>query len=419
MLIIFLHFLKVIHNFLTKTIKNNKFKVPTKPNEISMPKNILIFNGGGLAPALNPTLYGAIKEAKEQGFNILGGMYGWACLLDKGKIIDLNKINIEPIKNIGGTFLRSSRTNPFKIQGGLDKLESKIKEHKIDCIAAIGGDDTLGAAKKLFGEKNIPIVAIPKTIDNDLSETYFTPGFPTAAYYLYNYVSEIKKDAAYALSRIYVIESLGMNAGWLTASSIYGQADIIIPPEKEVSLDKVLNLLNQKYKQNKNFAVIVVAQEAKFDKQINGIAQNQKDDLFNVKRQHFICLALKDRIEKELSIETKPLYPGNYLESGNPIEIDKKYAIALGKKAINLIKEGQFGKMVALKKPDWQKNELEINSVKLSKVVGKKNYKKLPDEYFDYENFRPSSKFLEYTEPMLGKLKEEEDDYIKLIKSIN
>ncbi len=384
-----------------------------------MSKNILIFNGGGLAPALNPTLYGAITEAKKQGFNILGGMYGWACLLDDGKIIDLNNIDIEPIKNIGGTFLRSSRTNPFKVTDGLDQLKSKIKAYKIDYILAIGGDDTLGAARKLFEEEKIPIVGIPKTIDNDLSETYFTSGFPTAAYYLSNYVSEIKKDAAYALSRIYVIESLGMNAGWLAASSIYGQADVIIPPEKTVSLKKVLDSLSKKYKENKNFAVVVVAQEAKFDQSINGIAQNQKDDQFNIKRHHFICLALKNKIQDTLSIETKPLYPGNYLESGNPIEIDQKYAIALGKKAIDLIKKEKFGHMACLKRPDWSRNELEIDSVELSKVVGKKNYKALPDDYFDYENFKPTTKFLEYMEPILGQLEEKKDNYIKLIKSIN
>ena len=170
-------------------------------------KTILVFNGGGLAPALNPTLYGVITKAKKQGFKILGGMYGWASLLDNGRIVDLTKLNIEPIKNIGGTFLRSSRTNPFNVKDGVTQLKDKIKEHKIDYLVAIGGNDTMGAAERLFREENLPIIGIPKTIDNDLPETYFTPGFPSAAFYFSSYVKEIREDAAYALSRIYIIEA--------------------------------------------------------------------------------------------------------------------------------------------------------------------------------------------------------------------
>src|SRR3989338_5779867 len=177
-------------------------------------KTVLIFTGGGLAPALNPTLYGAITRARKEGFRILGGLYGWACLGANGKTIDLTKIDLEIIKKNGGTFLRSSPTHPFNSKNGLAELKKRIKKLKIDYIIAIGGDDTLGAAYKLHQQSIIPIDGAPKIIDNDLPETYWSPGFPSAAYYFSQFVKEIREDAAYALSRFFIVEALTAKAGW-------------------------------------------------------------------------------------------------------------------------------------------------------------------------------------------------------------
>ena len=144
-------------------------------------KTIFLLTSGGLAPALNATLYGVIKAARKQGWKILGGLNGWSSLVQNGRIIDLTNLKIECLKNRGGTFLKSSRTNPFKVQNGINLLHQKIKQHKINALVAIGGDDTLGAAQKLAQEEGLPIVGLPKTIDNDLTGTYWTPGYPSAA----------------------------------------------------------------------------------------------------------------------------------------------------------------------------------------------------------------------------------------------
>jgi len=377
-------------------------------------KKLLVFTGGGLAPALNPTLYGVIKEAQGKGMQIFGGLFGWACLLDNGRVVDLTHFNPEPLKNIGGTALRSSRTNPLGVKDGLEIVREKLREYKVDFVVAIGGDDTLGAAHKLFQQEKIKIVGVPKTIDNDLPATYWTPGFPSAAYCTAKFCEEIKIDAAYALSRIFIIEVLGRKSGWLAAAAAYGAADVIIPPEKKVKLSKVLDILAQRYEKNGNFATLVISEETNFDQEVKGISQDQKDS-FKVKRKSFVALGLKEKIKESLGIDCKPLFPGNFLQTGRPIETDAYWARRLGEKAIQLISQDKFGYMAALSRPG---RSLKISAVEvpLAKAVGR--VRLLDRSYFDFENFKVKQKFFHYMEPMLGRPKSETGAYLKFIRKI-
>ncbi len=376
-------------------------------------KTILVFTGGGLAPALNSTLYGVISSAKKNNIKVLGGMFGWTSLLNKGKIINLSNIDISAIKNIGGTFLRSSRSNPLTYKDGLKQVQKQIKKYNIDYIIAIGGNDTMGAAFKLFQE-GIPIIGVPKTIDNDLSQTYWSPGFPSAAHYLANFAMEIKKDAAYALSRIYIIESLGQKAGWLTAAATYGHADVIILPEKEIDLDNLLKIIKKRYKENGNYATVVIAQEVNFKQKLKRL-DNAQFDQYDTKRSSYICLSLREKIKETIKdVTIKALYPGNYLQSGNPVDIDKKTAIKLGQKAMELVKKGRSGKMTCLIRKN---NQIKISETELRKVI---QYRSMPDDYFDWENFRVTKKYLNYMEPILGKYKRiSHDPYYKIIRKVN
>lgn len=376
-------------------------------------KTILVFTGGGLAPALNSTLYGVISSAKKNNIKVLGGMFGWASLLNNGKIVDLSNIDINAIKNIGGTFLRSSRSHPLAQKNGFQQVKNQIKKYNIDHIVAIGGNDTMGAAHEL-SQKGISIIGIPKTIDNDLSETYWSPGFPSAAHYLANFVMEIKKDAAYALSRIYIIESLGQDAGWLPAAASYGHADVIIPPEKELDLNKVLESIKFKYYDNGNYATVVIAQEVNFKQKLNRLDNDQIDN-YKTKRSSYICLALREEIKKYIpGVTVKALYPGNYLQSGYPIDIDKNFAIKLGQEAIRLIKKEISGQMICLNKI---RNKIIISNTNLNKAI---QHRALPDDYFDWEKFRVTKKYLDYMEPILGKYQKiSHDPYYKIIKKVN
>ncbi len=353
-------------------------------------KKILVFTGGGLSPAFNPILYGVIKEAKRKKAKIYGGFYGWQCLFSEGKIIPLKNFDEEKIKDKGGTFLRSSRTNPYI---KLKELKRNLKKKAIDYLVVIGGNDTLNAAYKLFKEEKIFLVGVPKTIDNDLSETYWTPGFPTAAYRLINFVKELR-EPAYTLSRIFIVETMGQNAGWLASSSFLGGADVIIPPERYIDLDRVLRITLQKYKKNKNFAIIVISREAQLGDKIKGILDDQKDG-YKVIRHELKCWDLRNEIKRRLKIDAKIIIPGNWLESGNPIPIDKKFAIKLGKKAIDLLSKGKFGWTSIIKK---KKNKIVVDSAPLEKLL--KN-KFLDETYFDFKKLIPKKKFINYIKTIL------------------
>lgn len=380
-------------------------------------KKILFFTGGGLASALNASLWGAIASAKALGMKIYGGLYGWASLLPEGKIIDITNFDLDPIQKRGGTFLRSSRTNPFKSEEGPELVKQKIKKIGIDFIVAIGGDDTLGAARKIFETQKVKIVGIPKTVDNDLSGTYFTPGFPTGAFAISEYTARIRRDAAYCVRRIFIIESMGGKAGWVTAASSYGGADVILPPEKEIKLDKVIELTQKRYKENNNFAVIVISQNAKFDKPLKKVEIGT--DQYGIRRFLLISYGLKQELDKALGIETMVVVPGHHISAGNPIEVDREFATLLGEKAIDLIKQEKFGYMSCIKRPDPLLNSLVVDAVSLSKVVGKGNYRSLDESYFDFENLKVKPKFFDYMEPILGKYSLADKDYFQLINNIN
>lgn len=384
---------------------------------MSKQKTILVFTGGGLAPALNPTLYGVISAARQRGYRILGGMFGWKALTKAGKIVELEGVNIKSLQSVGGTFLRSSRTNPFQAPDLLDELKEQLKHYAIDVIVAIGGDDTLGAAQRLFAEEGIATIGIPKTVDNDLSATYFTPGFPSAAEYLYTFVEQVRVDAAYALSRVYIIESLGQKVGWLTAASAYGQPDVILPPEREYDLEAVLEAIKGRYQANGNFAAVVVSEEANFSGGIAGQADDQAE-AFGHHRKNFVALELRKAVKNRLGIDCKALFPGNYLQAGPPNELDRTLAIKLGEKAVDLIATAVSGMMPCIvQTPDTKK--LTVEAVPLVEAVGEGRRRALTDELFDFKKFWPRQAYFDYLEPILGKYQEPADDYWQLISAIN
>jgi ATP-dependent phosphofructokinase / diphosphate-dependent phosphofructokinase len=372
-------------------------------------KKVLILTGGGETQTLNATIYGAIIQARKYNMEIFGGICGWKSLLDNGKIVNLTNKNINGIENIGGTFLRTSRTNPFQIKNGIEKL----KKNQYDFILAIGGDDTLWVAKKIFEKFDIKIVAAPKTADNDLNGTYFTPGFPSAAKNLIEFTNEIKRDCAIPRHRLFLIETQGGHAGWLSSSAILGNADLITVPEKTIPLNHFLKKVKEIYDKNKRSGVIVVSKETKFDK-ISGKIEQQNDS-FKIKRHENIVIKLKKVIQKELKIETQTISPGNFLRSGKPYELDKKLSIELGKRSIELINQKKFGFMSSI---EFKDNKLIVSEINLKDVVGENKYKKLPDNFFDFENLVPTKEFYSYIEPILKEHELKDKWYYDLLHEI-
>lgn len=376
---------------------------------------ILVFTGGGLSPALNSLLYGVIIAAQKNEWQIWGGAHGWRSLLEDNLLIDLTDFDAEKIKNQTGNLLRSSRVNPFKVGGGVAQIKKKIQEQNFDAVVAIGGDDTLGAAQKLAQEEGLPIVGLPKTIDNDLSGTYWTPGYPSAAATFADYLKKIKMHAAYNLSRIFVVEALGYDAGWLAAAGIYGLADVIVPAERETDWPKFLELTKKRYRANGNYALVVVAQHARFSTKsglrphpselplIEGLTDNQADQ-FGAKRTFFVCTALADAVKKELNIETRALYPGNYLEAADILPLEYRLSVEMGQKAVDLIKDKKIGFAAVLVRPDPKSLDIAVTECDLAKMTGENNYRRLPDEFFNFEELTVTQKYLDYMEPALGQM---------------
>ncbi|PIS42669.1 MAG: hypothetical protein COT24_02340 [Candidatus Kerfeldbacteria bacterium CG08_land_8_20_14_0_20_40_16] len=378
-----------------------------------MQKTILVFTGGGITAALNSTLYGVITEAQKKGFKILGGLNGWKCLLEEGKIVDLTDKDVSSLPDHGGTFLSSARTNPLKEENGIEKVKENIDRYKIDTIIPIGGDDTIGAAREVYEKYHIPVVAVPKTVDNDLSGTYFTPGFPSAAHKMQILAKELKEDAAYGLKRVILLETLGKIAGWVAAAAVYGGADLILIPEKEVKLVSFLEKLDAVNKKNGGYAVVSMTEEVRFGK-IAGIEDSQPDT-FGFQRQNLVSLSLREKIKSELNIDAKIVMPRNYIQTGPPTKIDREIGIELGKKAVDLLAAGEAGLMSTVVRPDEKSTELKVDKVSLDKVVGEKNYRNMDENFFDFDNFMVKDEFYHYMEPLIERI-EDQDDYQELIK---
>lgn len=374
-------------------------------------KNILVLTCGGLSPSLNPTLYGVISRCKKLNYYIFGGISGWNSLVQHGKIINLTKLNIEAIKNRGGTLLRSSRTNPLQVRGGTKLVKQNINKYKIDGIIAIGGDDTLGAVAKLYQKEKLPIVSLPKTVDNDLPFTYFSPGFPTASYYTAKLTAETKEDSAYTYSRVYIIEMYGEKAGWLTCSAALGGADIIIPPEWQFDLNKILSLIKSKYKANGNYCVIAVSKEARI-KGIKGRPEKQPDGFGNP-RQEYISLGLQEKIQNRLGLITKIIIPMNYIQSGNPIKLDTEMSQRLGKFGVDLLKKERFGKAAII---NYLNGKFSLKEVSAKKFLNKHN--KMDSSLFDRQKMQPTNKYLKYLKTLIGNFNFIDNDYQKLQKAI-
>ncbi len=374
-------------------------------------KTILVLTSGGLASTLNATLFGVIKSARKLNYKILGGVYGWASLVQHAPIIDLTKLNIHAVKNRGGNFLRSSRTNPLKVQNGIINLKEKIAKYKIDAIIAIGGNDTLGAATKLYQQEKIPIIGLPKTIDNDLPITYFSPGFPTAAYYAAKLAAETKEDSAYSMSRVYILEMYGANAGWLTCSTALGGADIIIPPEWQFNLTDLIKLVKQKYEANGNYCVIALSKDARI-KGLKGFLDTQFDGFGNI-RQEFLSIKLKEKIESQLGLTTKIIIPMNYFQSGNPISLDWQMGEQLGRAGVELIKNKQFGSAAVV---DFKNKKFTVKIVPLK--LFKDATQKMDSSYFNKTAMQPTRKYFNYLKTLLGNSRFIDKKYLKLQKII-
>ena len=324
-------------------------------------KRVGILTGGGDCPGLNPVIRAVVRKGLKFGYNIVGIQNGWKGLVEN-TTIPLDARSVSGIICRGGTILGTSRTNPYKKPEDKQKVIANYKKLKLNALIAVGGEDTLGVANKLYHE-GLNIVGVPKTIDNDLSATDFTFGFDTAINIVTESLDRLHTTAE-SHHRIIVCEVMGRHAGWIaTYAGIAGGADVILIPEQRIDIKEVCDILNNRNKKGKTFSIVVVAEGAQFKKG-DMILQEEKLDSFGHVRLGGIGNQLAERIEEWTGFETRVAVLGHLQRGGSPTAMDRVLATRFGIMAIDLVESKKFGKMASLRGN-------KIVAVPLSKGIAK------------------------------------------------
>jgi ATP-dependent phosphofructokinase / diphosphate-dependent phosphofructokinase len=305
-----------------------------------------VLTGGGDCPGLNAVIRAVVRKGERvYGDTLVGFRDGW-----KGPIEGLTMpLDVERCRGIlprGGTILGSSRTNPYKVDGGVERVKATLADLGIDALVAIGGEDTLGVAHKLSGD-GVAVVGVPKTIDNDLSATEVTFGFHTAVQVATDAIDRLHTTAE-SHDRVLVCEVMGRHAGWIaTYAGIAGGAAEVLVPEIEFDVDEVCNFLKRRHESGRYASIVVVAEGAK-PKAGTMVLQSGEVDAFGHVRLGGIGTQLAEEIEKRTGFETRVTVLGHIQRGGTPTAFDRVLATRFGVAAIDAVHDGGFGEMVAL-----------------------------------------------------------------------
>lgn len=322
-----------------------------------------ILTGGGDCPGLNAVIRAAVRKGIfHYNDEFVGFMEGWRGVLED-KTMPLTIDTVSGILQLGGTILRTSRTNARKKEGGIDQCVATIKKNNLDALITIGGDDTQGVANALI-QKGVPCVGVPKTIDNDLNGTDACFGFDTAVSIATEAVDRLHSTAE-AHSRVIVCEVMGRDAGWIAVySGVAGGADAILVPEVPIDLDAVIGQIKARRERGKNFSIIVVAEGAKMPASDQKATHGGKLDEFGHERLLGIGQFVADEIEKRTGFETRAVNLGHTQRGGTPTAYDRMLATRYGSAAIDLVHQGKFGRLVVLR-------GTEITDIPLADAIAK------------------------------------------------
>ena len=324
-----------------------------------------ILTGGGDCPGLNAAIRATAKSAIQMGYAVIGIRNGWKGLIDDENEI-LDGANTSGIIDKGGTILGTSRTSPFRIENGPQRVFDGFNKLELEALVVLGGEGTLSVASKLF-KMGLPVVGIPKTIDNDVKETDYTIGFQTAVQIATEALDRLRTTAE-SHNRVMLLEVMGRKAGWIaTYAGMANGADAILIPE--IPLDKerieeLCRMLKERNRRGTTFSIVVVAEGTELEgKTIGrpsfGLSKNEKTTY----GLGGIGNVLGEIIEKRTGLETRVSSLDYIQRGGVPVAYDRTLATAFGVKASELIKEKKYGEMTALKGN-------RITSVALEKVAG-------------------------------------------------
>jgi 6-phosphofructokinase 1 len=335
-----------------------------------------ILTGGGDCPGLNAVIRAVTRRSVARGWEAAGVREGWRGLVE-GLVEPLGSQDVSGILPRGGTILGTTRTNPFKVDGGVEKVLENFERAELSALVAIGGEDTLGVAAQLHREHEFPVVGVPKTIDNDLNATDYTFGFDTAVFIATEAIDRLHTTAE-SHNRVMVVEVMGRHTGWIALhSGIAGGADVILIPEQPVTVEDACAALEKRHRGGKDFSIVVVSEGyeltyASGEKQLVA-GEARATDQFG----HVVLGGVGDelarQIEERTGFETRVTVLGHVQRGGTPTPRDRVLATRYGLKAADLAHAGAFGRMAALHGDD-------IVDVSLDEAT--KELKTVPPEWY-------------------------------------
>src|SRR5579884_1583365 len=328
-----------------------------------------MLTGGGDCPGLNAVIRAVCRRLWENGHETFGVMNGWRGMID-GNLKPLGYDEISGILPRGGTIIGTSRTNPHKNEGGVEGVKRTFE--RLDALVAIGGEDTLGVASRLFSEDGLPVVGVPKTIDNDLNGTDYTFGFDTAVFVATDAVDRCHSTAE-SHNRIIVVETMGRHAGWIALfAGIAGGADYILIPEQPVDFEEVAAAVERRRARGKRFSVIVASEGC----ELPGVEDTGEVDEFGHVRVENSAVGdtVAAEVEKRTGMQTRATVLGYIQRGGSPTPRDRMLGLRFGLKAADLVNAGDWGQMAAL-------HGDEIVSVPLTEATAE--LKLVPDSWYE------------------------------------
>ncbi len=382
-------------------------------------KTLAILSGGGDTPAINASIENIKNRALLLGFKVYGIRMGWKGLLGDGDIVNLTN---QPYNKLyGGTALLSSRTNPFPSKNNptsrVPQILANLKKYKIDILVTIGGDDTNGAAKRLYEQENIPVIGFPKTIDNDLKtktfhsygkeniEAVLCPGFPSGALRISEMIKHLRSTNE-SHQRIMVVEVMGRDAGWLTGSALFGGAELSLIPEYQITKERkeeFFEVVKKKYSEKKNLIIAVSEGTRWWDDTKNELsmvyASSEKDE-YGHKRFGGVSGVIASEISNKLNISARSQISGYYPRAGYCSQYDEKLTAALADKVLDLLLREDYGKMPVISKMVKENGLEEYNTTTID--MGHIGNQPLQTIYYDSKNFTFTDAYIDFLKNILG-----------------
>jgi len=307
-----------------------------------------ILTGGGDAPGLNAVIRAVVRRSIKYGNEVIGVRHGWDGLIN-GSYVPLDLNAVSGILPRGGTVIGTSRVNPYKVKDGVKKVKESMESNGLEALIAVGGEDTLGAAYSLYKDISLPVIGVPKTIDNDIPCTDYTFGFDTAVNIATEAIDRLHTTAE-SHDRIMVVEVMGRHTGWIALhSGMAGGADCILVPERPFRMEDVAGLINHRHNRGKSFSIVVVAEGAVPQELGTEVKVSEEVDAFGHVRLGGVGYYIAKRLEELTGFETRTVVLGHLQRGGTPTAFDRVLATRFGVAAADLAFQRDFGKMVVLR----------------------------------------------------------------------